>query len=44
VEPNVRRWRKQKELLKGANSTWKALHEPKHGNFNDTDEKVLEFV
>jgi hypothetical protein len=44
VESNVRRWRKQKELIKGANSTRKAFRGPKHGNFNAVDEKVLEFV
>jgi transposase-like protein len=44
AEPNVRRWRKQKELLKGASSTRKAFRGPKHGNFNAVDEKVLEFV
>jgi hypothetical protein len=44
AEPNVRRWRKQEELLKGANSTQKAFRGPKHGNFNAVDEKVLEFV
>jgi hypothetical protein len=43
-EPNVRSWRKQKELLKGANSTQKAFRGPKHGNFNAVNEKVLEFV
>jgi transposase-like protein len=44
AEPNVRCWRKQKELLKGANSTRKAFCGPKHGNCNAVDEKVLEFV
>jgi transposase-like protein len=44
AEPNVRRWRKQKELLKGANSTRKAFRGPKHGNFNAVDENGLEFV
>jgi transposase-like protein len=44
AEPNVRRWRKQKELLKGANSTRKAFCGPNHGNFNAIDEKVLESV
>jgi hypothetical protein len=44
AEPNVRRWRKQKLLLKGANSTQKAFCGPKHGNFNAIDEKALEFV
>jgi hypothetical protein len=44
AEPNVRRWRKQKELLKGAHSTRKAFRGPKHGNFNAVDDKVLEFV
>jgi transposase-like protein len=44
AEPNVRRWRKQKELLKGANSTRKAFRGPKHGNFNAADEKFLGFV
>jgi transposase-like protein len=44
VEPNVRRWRKQKEQLKGANSNQKPFRGPKHGNFNAVDEKVLEFV
>jgi hypothetical protein len=44
LEPNVRCWRKQKELLKGANSTQKAFCGPKHGNFNAVDEKVLEFA
>jgi transposase-like protein len=44
AEPNVRCWRKQKELLKGANSTQKAFRGPKHGHFNAIDEKVLEFV
>jgi transposase-like protein len=44
TEPNVRCWRKQKELLKGANSTRKAFRGPKHGNFNAADEKVLEVV
>jgi hypothetical protein len=34
----------KKELLKGANSTRKAFHGPKHGTFNGADEKVLEFV
>jgi transposase-like protein len=43
-EPNVRRWRKQKELLKGANSNRLAFRGPKHGNFNAVDKKVLEFV
>jgi hypothetical protein len=43
TELNVRR-RKQKELLKGANSTRKAFRGPKHGNFNAIDEKILEFV
>jgi transposase-like protein len=41
AEPNVRCWRKQKELLKGANSTREAFHGPKHGNFNAVDKKVL---
>jgi hypothetical protein len=44
AELNVRRWRKQKELLKGANSTRKAFRGPKHGNFSAIHEKVLEFV
>jgi transposase-like protein len=44
TEPNVRCWRKQKELLKGANSIRKAFHGPKHGNFNAVDEKVVLFV
>jgi hypothetical protein len=44
AEPNVRCWRKQKALLKGANSARKAFRGPKHGNFNAVDEKVLEFV
>jgi hypothetical protein len=44
AELNVRHWRKQKELLKGANSTRKAFYGSKHGNFNAVDEKVLEFV
>jgi hypothetical protein len=44
AEPNVRRWRKQKELLKGANPFQKAFCGPKHGNFSAVDEKVLEFV
>jgi hypothetical protein len=44
VEPNVRRLRKQKELLKGANSTRKAFCGPKHGNFNAADKKVLRIV
>jgi transposase-like protein len=44
AEPNVRRWRKQKQLLKGTNSTRKAFRGPKHGNFNAVDEKFLEFV
>jgi hypothetical protein len=44
AEPNVQRWRKQKELLKGANSTRKAFRGPKLGNFNAVDEKILEFV
>jgi transposase-like protein len=44
AEPNLRHWRKQKELLKGATSTQKAFCGPKHGNFKDVDEKVLEFV
>jgi transposase-like protein len=37
AEPNIRRWRKQKEPLKGANSTRKAFHGLKHGNFNAVD-------
>jgi hypothetical protein len=44
AEPNVQRWRKQKELLKGPNLTRKVFRGPKHGNFNAVDEKVLEFV
>jgi hypothetical protein len=44
AEPNVRRWRKLKELLKEANSTQKAFHGTKHGNFSAVGEKVLEFV
>jgi hypothetical protein len=44
TELNVRRWRKQKELLKGANSARKPFRGPKHGNFNAVDEKVLESV
>jgi transposase-like protein len=44
AEPNVRHWRKQKELLKGANSTRKAFRGSKRGNFNAVDKKVLEFV
>jgi transposase-like protein len=44
AEPNVRCWSKQKELLKGANSTLKAFRGPKHGHFNAVEEKVLEFV
>jgi hypothetical protein len=44
AEPNVRGWRKQKELLKGANSTPKAFRGTKHGNFIAIDDKVLEFV
>jgi hypothetical protein len=40
----VRSWRKQKELLKGANSAWKAFRGPKHGNFNAVAKKALEFV
>jgi hypothetical protein len=42
-EPNTQHWRKQKELLKGANSTQKAFCKPKHRNLNATD-KVLLFV
>jgi glutathionyl-hydroquinone reductase len=44
VGPNIQHWRKQKELLKRANSTQKAFCRPKHGNFNATDEKFLEYV
>jgi hypothetical protein len=44
TEPNVRCWRKQKELLKGANLTQKAFRGPKHVNFNNIDKKALEFV
>lgn len=44
VEPNVRCWKKQKELLKEANSTRKAFRKTRHGNFNAADEKVLKFV
>jgi hypothetical protein len=44
TERNVLHWRKQKELLKEANSTQKEFCEPKHGNFNATNKKVLEFV
>jgi transposase-like protein len=44
AEPNVRHWRKQKELSKGANSTRKVFCVPKHGNFNAVNEKVLELV
>jgi hypothetical protein len=41
MEPNLWRWRKQNVLLQGANLTWKAFHEPKHGNFNAVDKNVL---
>jgi hypothetical protein len=34
MEPNVQQWKKQKELLKEANSTQKAFCGPKHRNFN----------
>jgi hypothetical protein len=44
TEPNVRQWKKQKELLKEANSTQKAFCGPKHRNFNVVHEKVLKFV
>jgi hypothetical protein len=44
VELKAHARRKQKELLKGTNSTQKAFRGPKHGNFNAVDEKVLEFV
>jgi transposase-like protein len=39
AEPNVRRWRKQKELLKGVNSTRKEFGGPKHENFNAVTRK-----
>jgi hypothetical protein len=39
----MQHWRKQKELLKGANSTQKAFCKPKHRNLNATN-KVLLFV
>jgi hypothetical protein len=41
---SLRCWRKEEELLKGANASWKALHGAKHGNFNAADKNVLASV
>lgn len=44
TENNVRRWRKDYDRLRSANSTRKAFRGPKKGRFSEIDEQVALFV